>query len=245
MAEWAMAKKTRTSPKKRSSPRREDSLSRDRIIEAAIDLLDSSGEDGLTFRALSERLATGPGAIYWHVASKSDLLTAACDAVVARIMSDYPAGASPDATIHALALGMFDAIDAHPWIGSALMRAPGELPVVRVVEVMTREVRALGVPDNELWATVSALLNYILGVGGRNAANGQFARTRGLVRSDFLEAVATQWSQLDPDRFPSVRSLAGPMRTHDDRADFVAGIDLILGGIEARRASRGRDRKSQ
>jgi AcrR family transcriptional regulator len=73
--------------KARSTQRREESLSRDRIIEASIALLDSSGESGLTFRALSERLATGPGAIYWHIASKSDLLTAACDAIVARTMN--------------------------------------------------------------------------------------------------------------------------------------------------------------
>lgn len=228
-----MIKKTRTSPKSRSAPRREDSLSRERIVAAAIELLDSGGEDGLTFRALAERLATGPGAIYWHVASKGDLLTAACDAIVARMMHVSPAGASPEATLHALALGMFDAIDAHPWVGSALMRAPGELPVVRVVEAITREVRALGVTDDQLWTTVSALVNYILGVGGRNAANGQFARAQGLVRSDFLEAVSAKWSQLDADQFPFARSLAGPMRTHDDRADFVAGIDLILRGMKA------------
>ena len=76
----------------RSIQRREESLSRDRIIEASIELLDSSGEGGLTFRILSERLATGPGAIYWHIANKSDLLTAACDAVVARTMEAREAG---------------------------------------------------------------------------------------------------------------------------------------------------------
>jgi len=43
-----------------SAQRREESLSRERIIEASIELLDSSGEEGLTFRMLSERLATGP-----------------------------------------------------------------------------------------------------------------------------------------------------------------------------------------
>ncbi|MFP3246706.1 MAG: TetR family transcriptional regulator, partial [Paraburkholderia sp.] len=73
--------------KARSPQRREDSLSRDRIIEASIALIDSSGESGLTFRALSERLATGPGAIYWHIDDKSDLLNAACDAIIARTMS--------------------------------------------------------------------------------------------------------------------------------------------------------------
>jgi len=217
--------------KARSSQRREESLSRDRIIEASIELLDGSGEGGLTFRTLSERLATGPGAIYWHIANKSDLLTAACDAIVARTLEARVIGATPKATIRTLALGMFDAIDAHPWIGSALTRAPGQLPMVRILEGIGQQVRALGVPDEEQWATVSALLNYILGVGGQNAANAQFARTRGLDRSDFLDAVSTVWSQLDPDEYPFARSVAGQLRAHDDRMDFLAGIDLILRGI--------------
>jgi AcrR family transcriptional regulator len=211
--------------------RREESLSRDRIIEASIELLDSSGEDGLTFRTLSERLATGPGAIYWHIANKSDLLTAACDAIIARTMEARVAGATPKATIRALALGMFDAIDAHPWVGSALAQAPGELPMVRILEGIGHQVRTLGLTDEEQWAVAGALLNYILGVGGQNAANGQLARARGIDRSDFLEAVATMWSQLDPQEYPFTRSVAGQVRAHDDRIDFLAGIDLILRGI--------------
>src|ERR1700761_9664396 len=109
---------------KNSKPRREESLTRDSIIEASIALLDSSGASGLTFRALSERLATGAGAIYWHIANKSDLLTAACDAIVARTIEAHVVAATPEATIRSLALGLFDAIDAHPWVGSALTHAP-------------------------------------------------------------------------------------------------------------------------
>ncbi len=120
--------------KARGIPRREEALSRDRIIEASIELLDSSGEGGLTFRTLSERLATGPGAIYWHIASKRELLIAACDAIVARTMNEPLAAnkrrATPQAIIRALALGMFDAIDAHPWVGSALIRAELKSPMI-------------------------------------------------------------------------------------------------------------------
>jgi AcrR family transcriptional regulator len=228
-----MVQKSRS--KKTSSLRREESLSREQIIEASIELLDNSGEDGLTFRTLSERLTTGPGAIYWHIANKSDLLTAACDAIIARTMNAplalSTAGATPQATIRLLALAMFDAIDAHPWVGSALTRAPGQSPMVRIVERIGQQIRALGVPKKERWVTVSALLNYILGVGGQNAANGQLARTLGLDRADFLEAVSTVWSQLDAEEYPFARSLAGQLRAHDDRKDFLAGIDLILRGI--------------
>ncbi|MGF6244598.1 MULTISPECIES: TetR/AcrR family transcriptional regulator [Paraburkholderia] len=228
--------------KARSTQRREDSLSPDRIIEASIALLDSSGENGLTFRALAERLATGPGAIYWHVASKSDLLTAACDAIVARTLSEPVVGATPEASIRALALGMFDAIDAHPWVGSALTRAPGQLPVVRILERLGQQLRALGVPDEEQWETVSALLSYILGVSGQNAANAHFARERDADRSNFLDEVATMWSQLDPDEYPFTRSAAAQLRVHDDRVDFLAGIDLILGGISQRAAAARKGR---
>src|ERR1700723_2862693 len=104
------------------SKRREESLTRDGIIDASIELLDRSGEDGLTFRALSERLATGPGAIYWKIAKKTQLLTAACGAVIARMMEAQRSASAPKATIRPLGLGMFEVNDAHPWVGSALIR---------------------------------------------------------------------------------------------------------------------------
>jgi AcrR family transcriptional regulator len=237
-----MVKKLRSGT--RGPQRREESLSRESIIEASIALLDDSGEAGLTFRALSERLATGAGAIYWHVENKSDLLTAACDAIVSRALAECVVCATPQATIRALALGMFDAIDAHPWAGSALTHSAGQLPMVRIVECIGQQVRALGVPDKKRWAAVSALLHYILGVAGQNAANMQFARTRNIDRSSFLDAMATAWSALDPKAYPFVRSVAGQLRTHDDRVDFLAGVDLILGGIDSPRGRQGGSSKT-
>lgn len=214
-----------------NSRRRADSLSRERIVAASIEILDERGESGLTFRSLSERLATGPGALYWHIADKSDLMTAACDAVIAGAVVAPPAGTSPQEAIGAIAAAMFDAMDAHPWIGSALMQAPGQLPIVRILEPLGAQIGVLGVAEEDRWIALSALVSYILGVGGQNAANGQFARMKGLDRSDFLDEVATAWSRLDAESYPVTRSLAGQMRVHDDRADFLAGIDVIVGGI--------------
>ena len=81
-------------------------------------------------------------------------------------------------------------------------------------------------------ANTSPLGPRILGVAGQNAANGQLARTRGLNRARFLESLSATWSRLDPGENPFARSLAGVLRAHDDRADFLAGIDLILRGID-------------
>ncbi|CAD0318401.1 TetR/AcrR family transcriptional regulator [Xanthomonas hortorum] len=217
--------------KARSPQRREDALSRERIVEASIALLDSRGESGLTFRALADALATGAGAIYWHIDNKRELLTAASDAVVARTIGALLPGAAPPATVRALALGMFDAIRRHPWIGAALTGAPGQLPVVRMVECIGQQIRAMGVPEQRQWSTVSALLSYILGVAGQNGANAQLARQQGFDRSGLLDEVAAMWSRLDAAKYPFARSIAGHLRTHDDRDDFLAGIDLIMAGV--------------
>ncbi|WP_332860115.1 TetR/AcrR family transcriptional regulator [Janthinobacterium svalbardensis] len=219
-------------------PRRADSLTRDTIIDAAIALLDTAGEGGLTFRALAARLATGAGAIYWHVADKDDLFTAASDAIVARAMQDAPPGDTPQAGIRAVALAMFEAMDAHPWLGSALSRAPGQLPTVRILDRLGRQVDALGVPQDRQWMAACALLNYLLGVSGQNAANAVIAREQGLERAHFLDTLAGAWSRLDAQAFPFARKVAGQLRAHDDRADFLAGIDLIVHGMQALQAGR-------
>jgi AcrR family transcriptional regulator len=229
--------------RKKSAPaRREESLTRERIVGAAVELLGTSGEEGLTFRALSEALATGPGAIYWHIANKSELLAAACDALVARMLHAVRV-TTPEKTIRAVALGLFDLIDEHPWIGSSLMSTPGMSPIVRILEPVGQAVRALGVPAARQWQAAGTLIAYILGVSQQNASNGQFARSRNLVRGEFLDAVATAWGQLDASAYPFTRSIAAKIRSHDDREDFLAGIDVIVAGIAASQLQPQRRKK--
>lgn len=153
-------------------------------------------------------------------------------AVVARTVDACVVGATPEESIRILALGIFDAFDEHPWVGSTLTGAPGRLPIVRIVERIGQQLQALDVPDEALWATVSALLSYILGVAGQNAANRLLARKVGAARSEFLDAVSTAWSQLDADDYPFSRKVAEQLCTHDDRVDFLAGIDIILNDIK-------------
>ena len=133
---------------------------------------------------------------------------------------------------------MFEAMDAHPWLGSALSRAPGQLPTVRILERLGRQVDALGVPQDRQWMAACALLNYLLGMSGQNAANAVIARGQGLERAHFLDSMAGAWSRLDAQAFPFARKVAAQLRAHDDRADFLAGIDLIVQGMRALPAGR-------
>jgi AcrR family transcriptional regulator len=216
--------------KTQRSERRADALSKERIVEAAIEILDARGESALTFRALSARLATGAGAIYWHVASKNDLLAAATGDVIARVMTGVVSGAEPREEIRALALGAFDAIDAHPWVGAQLSREPWQSAVLQIFESFGGQLQALGVPGRAQFDCASALLNYVLGLAGQYAAATRLL-PRDTDRSAFLATVAAQWAQLDPAQYPFVHQVAAQLPGHDDREQFLAGIDLILAGI--------------
>ncbi|PIM67404.1 TetR family transcriptional regulator [Streptomyces sp. JV178] len=252
----------------RRSQRRTEALSRERIVEVAIELLDAAGESGLTFRALSERLATGPGAIYWHVENKGELLDAVTDAVVADAVAGGAGGAVSGSAgageaggevseaagsagvvgagglpgvardgIEAVALGLFDAIEEHPWLATQLAtqlsRSPWGTVAPRLFESIGRQVRALGVPEDSWFTATSALMHYILGAAGQNAANSASSRALppDVDRDQFLDSVSTAWEELDPDEYPFIRSLAPQLRGHDDREQFLAGITLILAGI--------------
>jgi TetR/AcrR family transcriptional regulator, tetracycline repressor protein len=49
-------------------------LTKAAIVQAALDLLDEAGMDGLTVRALAARLGVQAPALYWHVRNKQHLL---------------------------------------------------------------------------------------------------------------------------------------------------------------------------
>ncbi|MBA1144840.1 TetR/AcrR family transcriptional regulator [Mesorhizobium neociceri] len=210
--------------------RRTDALSKERIVEAAIEILDKGGEGALTFRALAARLATGAGAIYWHVTDKNELLAMATDDVIARVM--LVREAKPREAIRAIALGLFDAIEAHPWAGAQLSRAPWQSAVGEIFESIGSQLDALGVAEQAQLDVASALVHYILGCAGQNAANATNARLLppGTDRAAFLATIIARWTQRDPAGFPFLHKMASRFRDHDDRAQFLAGIDLILAG---------------
>jgi AcrR family transcriptional regulator len=213
------------------SPRRSDPLSKERLVRAAIEILDDAGEDALTFRLLATRLATGPGAIYHHLASKDDLLRAATTSVVGIALDNARPPSEPLEAIRALTLAVFDAIDAHPWVGAQLAREPWQHAVIRLFEAVGECLDEFGVPERRQFHAASTLTNYTLGLAGQYAAGVRHLGRNGN-RVAFLQTIAHDWEQLDPKEFPFLLRIAGRFDEHDDRVQFLAGINLILVGIK-------------
>ncbi len=221
-----------TTPSQRS-PRRTDALSRERIVEATIELLDSGGESGLTLRAVTAHLATGRGAIYHHVANKDELLAAAADGVISQVLANAAGDDDPTRSIRTLARGIFDAIDAHPWVGTQLSREPLQPAVLRIWKSIGAQLHTLGVTGTGLSDAGSALVNYVLGAAAQHAAGARRAPDD-TARKEYLERLAAQWAQSDSD--PLVQESASLLPGHDDRAQFLAGVNIFLAGISSRKS---------
>jgi len=125
---------------------------------------------------------------------------------------------------------VFDAIDAHPWVGAQLSHEPWQSAVLQIFESVGGQLQALGVPGPAQFDCASALVNYVLGLAGQYAAGARLL-PRETDRSAFLATVAAQWARLDPAEYPFMHQMATQLREHDDREQFLAGIDLILAGI--------------
>jgi TetR/AcrR family transcriptional regulator, tetracycline repressor protein len=70
-------------------------LTKAAIVQAAFDLLDEAGMDGLTVRALASRLGVQAPALYWHVRNKQALLDEMATQIWRQI-GDAMAGLPPD-----------------------------------------------------------------------------------------------------------------------------------------------------
>jgi AcrR family transcriptional regulator len=213
-----------------TQPRRYDVLSRQRIVEAAIEILDRDGEQALTVRALTSHLSTGRGAIYYRVAGMDDLLAAAADDVIRAATAPAAGDGGPKAALRGLSLGIFDAIDAHPWVGSQLAREPLQPAVLRIWKSIGVQLQRLGVVGSAAADAGGALANYIFGSAAQFAAGARRARNPA-ERQRHLDALAAAWTEQDGDQV--VKEAASELREHDDRHQFLAGVDIFLRGIEA------------
>lgn len=104
------------------APRRR-ALTKERIIRAAIELLDERGLEALTMRDLATSLGTGAMSLYNHVANKDEVLGGVVEVVAQEIHVPTP-GADWRASMRQRAVSARDVIVRHPWAARLLESQP-------------------------------------------------------------------------------------------------------------------------
>ena len=220
--------------------RRSDALTKARIVDAAVALLDEGGTDALTFRALAGVLATGAGALYHHVASKGELLAEAASSAMAEVLAES-SGPDPARSVRAVLAAVFDAITARSWLGTQLVAAPWQPAVLQLFDRVGSDLTALGVPERSQFDAASALVHHVLGVAGQYDATRRLADVAPS-RPAFLRSATSPLLGAGAERYPFLARVGQDLVDHDDREQFRAGIEIILTGIETLRTA---DRESQ
>lgn len=84
----------------------------------------------------------------------------------------------------------------------------------------------------ELLVATSALLHHTLGAAGQHVANRARASSLGpeTEHEASTDAVTARWRQPSAQEYPCARAVADRGLDHDDRGQFLAGIDLIAAG---------------
>jgi AcrR family transcriptional regulator len=91
-----------TAPAGQGPARPAPGLTRDRVLDAALAILESEGEERLTVRRLAAELGVAVTAVYWHVGDKDALLDGLVDRVVARVGPVRARGNGPEARLKSL-----------------------------------------------------------------------------------------------------------------------------------------------
>ncbi len=210
-------------------------------MDAAVKLLDEHGERGFTFSLLTQHLHTGNGAIYWHVANKDELIALAADqvlaeAVAAAVNTDEAISSAPEDHVRVLAVGVYDALDRHQWAAAHVTGTPTPPNALRIMERIGQLTYNPKRPADEHFVIATAIYNYVIGVAaqmiGAGATIGQHTN-----RSDYLAQSAERWQQLDPAEYPFLSAMTTALRDHDDRAQYIAGLDLLINGLATRSAT--------
>lgn len=212
------------------SPNRSIALSREQIVRATIELLDSLGESALTVRALTAHLATGRGAIYHYVDGKDELLAAAADGVIGAVFEGAVDDPDPRQSLRILALAIFDALTAHTWLGTQLGREPMQPAVLRIWKGFGMQLQRLGLTGDALSNAGAALVNYLLGASAQYTTTFDQHNDR-VKRRAYLEVFAAELIRIDSDTI--AHETAATLVEHDDREQFLVGINIFLAGVEA------------
>jgi AcrR family transcriptional regulator len=209
-------------------------LSREKVVRAAVEMADESGGKVPSTRKLAERLGVQAMALYHHFRNKDALLDGMVDSVFAEI--EFPAeGVEWKTAMRDRAQSMREALIRHPW-ATGLMdsRANAGVATLRHHDAVIGCLRSQGFTVAGAAHAFSLLDAYIYGFVLQELALPFDSP------GDLEEVAGPILEQAAVEGFPHLAELAvehalKPGYAYAD--EFWIGLDLILDGLERHRTT--------
>ncbi|MEY9846904.1 TetR/AcrR family transcriptional regulator [Streptacidiphilus sp. MAP5-3] len=221
-----------------------DTLTRDQIVLAAVELLDAEGLEGLNMRALGARLGSAATAVYWHVGSKENLIALAGDHVWHEIALPDVEAVGWRGAAEEMATGLHTMLARHGWMvqafGAQPMFGPGK---ARHDDHNLGIYEAAGFTGAEVDQAAASVFTYVLGNALGLAATASLARRLAQAGDgEARMAEAMKDAEEVAARFPRLRARLGTSSADygsgpDDA--FAFGLSALLDGLEGRISADG------
>jgi AcrR family transcriptional regulator len=202
-------------------------LNRERILSAALELVDAEGIEALSMRKLGQSLGYEAMSLYNHVANKDDLLDGILDLVLTEMEPTDPDGGLP--AIRASAVSTHEALKRHPWAAGMLLSAGHVRPArIRAMDSLLGALRKAGFSAETTYHAYHVLDAHIIGFS-------LWQTTHGSIPADIGDIGAFIDRMVPPSTYPHLHDHAmqhlddGP---HQDVPTFEYGLDLLLDGLE-------------
>ena len=139
-------------------------LSKELIVDAAMAIVDESGMEAMTTRAIARRLGVGQASLYNHISSRDELL----DLLNARVLAgvDFSGLDHPDWTeaVYRGTLAFLAALQRHPNMMGVLATRPARTdPSLTYYERMHERLRAAGLSAQDSARFLFAIDDYCIG----------------------------------------------------------------------------------
>lgn len=204
----------------------------ERIVGAAIEVIDEVGTDAFSMRMLADHLGSGTATLYRHLAGKDELMAYVVDRILGEVAIESDGDTVNDTTWqHATARhasAFYEVLKNHP---NALPLLVAQVPVGPNA-LLQRErslavLLACGFPLDLAARAYTAVAHYVVGFALQQHAPGapqlgDAARLRDIYRA------------LDAELYPATVAAADDLTCVALDDEFRFGLQLVLDGIEHR-----------
>jgi DNA-binding transcriptional regulator YhcF (GntR family) len=218
---------------------REQELSRDRIVAAAMAMADAQGIEGLSMRGVASRLDVPAMSLYRHIASKDELVGAMTDRAMGEERFPDPPPQGWRARLELGARVEWAVYRRHPWLVRLFaVTRPRPLPnALRYAEWMLGALEGLGLDSHTMMRIHITVHGYVSGIAANLEAEAQAAAESGLTEEEWMQTQEAAFLQLAASgAYPA---FARVLRSLDDQFDldldeiFELGLRALLDGFTA------------
>jgi TetR/AcrR family tetracycline transcriptional repressor len=216
-------------------------LTRELVVEQALEIGDAEGLQAVTIRRLAQELGVTPMALYWHFKNKELLTIGMADHLIAGFVIEEDYARPWQGQLRELVSGLIRVLRRHPCAAEVL----DEVDHMAVPSFLRVWDTALGLAKRAGFSYEENCLisKYLLQGAVALAAGPMSHRSPGLSDQEAAEHLRLKrvtFQSLPPDVYPHIVEMAGPLVEGGGAELYdTFGVDLLVLGIESLSARLG------